>query len=232
MARGAKKPQSRLAGGVQLCVKAVYTLYQGRGMGNIQQLEVVDAYRKLREQLDLAAYAAYFSELVAAVGEERPNGSEAVYRWFSAALDRLRDGRDNPQIVARIWETKVLHLLGASPIWNQCVRCHTELAQETVFYAPGEGGFLCPSCQVELEQQSVQGSFHAGRRGAFPVPSSVPKVLAQFRNLPWERIGQIRLSPNTAEVIRNVLRYQLADYGGLSLKSREFVDSIDALWTD
>ncbi|QSO52653.1 DNA repair protein RecO [Alicyclobacillus curvatus] len=260
MARGAKKPQSRLAGGVQLCVKAMYTLYQGRGMGNIQQLEVVDSYRKVREQLQLAAYGAYFCELVAACSEERPNGSEAVYRWFGAALDRLRDMRDKPQIIARIWEAKVLRLLGASPRWDRCVRCGEPLGGdpaggETAYYLPGDGGFVCSSCLAVSRQDSAAGGSQqgtssgrtatslgdlpsgrdvtsgAGRNPAIPVPLSVPRVLAQFSTVPWERIGTVKLGSVTEDAIRKVLRLQLHDYGGLSLKSRDFVDSIDELWS-
>ncbi|QSO46101.1 DNA repair protein RecO [Alicyclobacillus mengziensis] len=239
MARGAKKPQSRLAGGVQLCVRAMYTLYQGRGMGNIQQLEVVDSYRKLREELHLSAYGAYFCELVAACSEERPNGSEAVYRWFGAALDRLRDMRDKPQVVARIWEAKVLRLIGASPNWDACVRCHQPFGRDTAYYLPGEGGFVCSSCfetkqqeSLVLEEMAQETVFPASStRGAVAVPGTVPRILAQFSSVPWERIGTVKLGSNTEDAIRRVLRLQLHDYGGLSLKSRDFVDSIDELWS-
>lgn len=224
MARGAKKPQSRLAGGVQLGVKALYTVYQGRGMGNIQQLEVLDSYRQLREQLDLAAYAAYFCELVTSVSEERPNGSEIVYRWFDQALSRLRDGRESASTVARIWEAKVLRLLGASPKWDECIRCGAQLTGNNTLYTVRDGGFICERCFTQ------EGGERHDMRGVLSVPPSVPKVLEQFRVVPFERIGQVNLGASTLEGIRSVLRYQLADYGGLSLKSREFVDSIDELW--
>lgn len=219
MARGAKKPQSRLAGGVQLGVKAVYTLYQGRGMGSIQQLEVLDSYRQLREQLDLAAYGAYFCELVQCVCEERPNGSEVVYRWFSAALDRLREGHETPRVVARIWEAKVLRLLGVSPRWNNCVHCGNALNGDKAVYVARDGGFVCPDCFRNSGDS----------RGVIYVPLVVPKVLEQFSQVPWERIGKVRLSASTEHGIGKVLRMQLHDYGGVALKSREFVDSIDEL---
>lgn len=228
MARGAKKPQSRLAGGVQLCVKAMYTLYQGRGMGTISQLEVVDSYRHIREQLELSAYGAYFCELVAAVSDERPGGSEAVYRLFGGALDRLRVGQPSAQIVARIWEVKVLRYLGASPRWDECIRCKKPLdGHAPVHYSAMDGGFVCETCRSGVAQTVANTGRHQST--LLPVPAAVPRVLQQFAEIPFERIGEVRLSVATEASIRKVLWFQMVDYGGLNLKSREFVDSIDEL---
>lgn len=217
MARGAKKPQSRLAGGVQLCVHAMYTLSQGRGMGTVQQLEVVDAHRPLRERLDLAAYAAYFCELVGSAADERPNGSDVTFRWFNSALSRLAQGEPPPSVVARIWEAKVLRLIGASPDWLHCVQCGRSLSTG-VQYAPANGGLICFECS--------QGD---GRRSTNSISTlpSLPGILDQFARVPWERIGAVRLNDQTRAQLSQILRHQLHDFGGLSLKSRSFVDKVD-----
>ncbi|MCL6599157.1 MAG: DNA repair protein RecO [Alicyclobacillus macrosporangiidus] len=123
MARGAKKPQSRLAAGIQFCVQGIYTVYQGRGMGNLQQVEITRSRRGLREHLDKAAYAAYFCELAASASETYPHGSESLFTQFSALLDRLEEGRDDPEVLARMWEAKILYMLGAAPDWLHCAAC-------------------------------------------------------------------------------------------------------------
>lgn len=222
MARGAKKPQSRLSGGVQLCVHGIYTLSQGRGMGTISQFEVIDAHRKLHQELDLAAYAAYFCELVRAAAEERPNGQESLFRSFKECLNRLLSGREIPSVIARIWESKVLLYLGASPDWTSCVQCGSELVP-LAWYYPHLGGFTCSTCHASLV---------AEHRGGFPIqtPSAIPKILSQFSRTPWERMGDVRLQPQTQKLLEQILRHQLADYGGVSLKSRSFVERINELW--
>lgn len=220
MARGAKKPQSRLAGGVQLFVHAMYTISQGRGMGTVTQLEIVNIHRPLRERLDLAAYAAYFCELVGAAADERPNGHAVVFKWFLMALGRLAQGEPPPSVVARIWEAKVLRLIGANPDWSRCVQCGAALS-EGIHYAPQYGGLVCADC-VERERAGGRQFVHS-----MPVLPVIPQILSQFEGLPWERIGAVSLNQQTRTQLSQILRYQLHDFGGLSLKSRSFVDNVD-----
>ncbi|SFU93500.1 DNA repair protein RecO [Alicyclobacillus macrosporangiidus] len=177
MARGAKKPQSRLAAGIQFCVQGIYTVYQGRGMGNLQQVEITRSRRGLREHLDKAAYAAYFCELAASASETYPHGSASLFNQFTALLDRLEEGRDDPEVLARMWETKILYLLGAAPDWLRCAACGSPLGAGThgsgatnaatsgtgtdggrdgsgaapspaaPGYSPVHGGLICPRCR-------------------------------------------------------------------------------------
>lgn len=229
MARGAKKPQSRLAAGVQLCVRGVYALYQNRGMGTLNQVEVLDARRFLRQDLERAAYAAYFCELVSAVAQERPNGSRAVYMEFNGALDRLADSRPmvlseaqaghiSPDVVARIWEAKVLRMLGASPDWTQCVRCGAALRQGA-WYSAEEGGCVCSTCRVADETSGL------GRAG-IALARALPSVLESFSAIPWHRLGDVRLTRESVRTLDKVLRTQMFDYAGLSLKSRQILESL------
>lgn len=217
MAKGAKKPQSRLTAGVQLCVHGMYSIYQKTGMGTLSQAEVLNSYRSLREQLEMAAYAAYFCELVAAVSDDRPNGDARVYRLFLGALNRLTQAGENPALTARVWEAKVLRLLGASPDWRECVRCQVTLA-DGIVYSPAEGGFLCPSCARNL---------HGLGKPVIPVPAGIARILEMMTGVPWERLGQVNLNPRTQASLKQVLQFQMTEFAGLSLKSLEFLNSLD-----
>lgn len=216
MARGAKKPQSRLTAGVQVCVHGVYSIYQRTGMGTLSQVEVLNSYRPLREQLELAAYAAYFCELAANAAEDRPNGSNAVYSLFLGALERLNTGEDNPSLIARVWEAKSLRLLGASPNWQHCVRCERPL-EDSVAYSPLDGGILCGTCSALRQPSSL-----------FGINSSVPRILETMSRVPWERLGKVSLNPSTQAMIQRVLQNQLTEYAGLSLKSLTFLNSLES----
>lgn len=215
MARGAKKPQSRLAAGVQLCAEGIYAVYQGRGMGNIQQVEVLNTRRGLRERLDLAAYAAYFCELVQNASEPYPHGSQAVFELFRGALDWLSAPDADASMAARIWEAKVIRIVGASPDWMSCVRCGGILEQN-VTYSSVDGGFLCQGCRALV----------TGEHGLFRVPDATPRVLQTMATVPWRRIREVRLSRSALEAINRILRNQMTDFAGFSLKSRNVLDSL------
>lgn len=214
MARGAKRPQSKLRAGTQLCVEGVYTLYQNSGMGNVQQFELKDSRRPLREHLELAAYAAYFCELVSSSTEERPNGSSFHYKQFLAVLDRLALMQDDPADISRVWEAKTLRMLGAAPNWEQCVICGRQCESSTR-YSPADGGFVCDECSQQVDRRCVV------------VPRGLPILLNRMTKAPIERLGQIRLKSPTKRALLMVLRAQLTEFAGLSLKSASILDSLD-----
>lgn len=220
MARGAKKPQSRLAACVQLCAQGIYHLYQGSGMGNIQQAELMQSRRALHEDIELAAYAAYFCELIGTVAEERPNGSEAVFHLLENGLDRLVAQPEEVTLTALMWDAKILHLLGASPDWSHCVNCHESLVDasgtDTVFYSPYAGGLLCDRCGAQRRQSESMRA----------VPRATPAILAAFVKTPWTRVGRVRLSEPVQVAIHAVLRNQMVEFGGLAPKSMKFLDDL------
>lgn len=218
MARGAKKPQSRLAASVHMCVQGIYTIYQNRGMGTIQQFELVNSRRRVREQLDTAAYAAYFCELVGAAAEERPNGSEYLYRQFVALMDKLSQADQRLVDLCRVWELKILQAVGAAPVWGTCVRCGADAGSSDT-YALAEGGFLCLGCVASNRQQ--------GRM--LKVPRGLAGLLTKIQRVPLERIGNIQLSDTTSAALKVILHAQLTEFAGLSLRSRTVLDSLDIL---
>jgi len=220
LARGAKKPRSRLTAGVRLCVEGVYSIYSRSGMGTIQQFELMQSRRTLHEQLDKAAYAAYFCELILAAAGENEVGSSAVYLLFQGILNRLRDAAtDDCRTVARIWETKVLSLLGVAPEWRRCVDCGEWMEQSAAYY---NGGLICSDCF------QLAGNRYPVSR-VVRVPSSTALVLSQFARVPLDKIGNVSLSEVTQIALKNVLLTQMTEYAGLRLKSRSFLDMLDEL---
>lgn len=215
MARGAKKPQSRLAACVQLCVEGVYTLSQRSGLATVLQAEVTHVRRSLHADLTLAAYAAYFCELATRVAEPRPHGSEALYRGVRGVLDRLEGGAD-PRLTARMFESKALAWLGAAPDWSRCVACSAPLREE-VWYSARDGGLLCAACRSR-HAPDAPGFMH--------VSPTVPRLLSMMTVTPWERLGRLQLSELTARQLQLVLRTQMEDFAGLHLKSRRVLDQL------
>ena len=56
MARGAKKPLSKLTGITQMFHHGIYLFHAGSGMGTLQQGESIRRYRKIHEDIFLTAY--------------------------------------------------------------------------------------------------------------------------------------------------------------------------------
>src|SRR4051794_19055885 len=74
MARGASKPNSRLSAVTQLFCSGYFLVTTSTGLGSLQQGEMVDSLRFIREDLFATAYASYIVELLdKSVEDKKPN---------------------------------------------------------------------------------------------------------------------------------------------------------------
>jgi len=71
MARGAKKPSSRLAAVTQLFTYGHFLFQASSGLGGLQQGEMISSMRSIREDLFLTAHASFMVDLTDKVTEDK-----------------------------------------------------------------------------------------------------------------------------------------------------------------
>lgn len=142
MARGAKKTKSRLSSISQLFTYGLYMFSKGSGMGTLSQGEILESFRDLRQDLIKTSYAAYFAELLNKLTEDGER-NPYIFELFLEMYRYLDEGKD-PEILARLFELKMLMASGFSPQLSQCVSCGT--TKGTFSFSSKEGGFLCDQC--------------------------------------------------------------------------------------
>ena len=87
IAKGVRKPTSRLRGGVQMFAHSRLLLYRGRSLDIVSQSESVESYGSLQEDLVRLVYASYLVELLdIAVPEREPNEISFLPPCFIKAL--------------------------------------------------------------------------------------------------------------------------------------------------
>ena len=64
IAKGARKPQSRKTGHVELFMRSRFLLARGKDLNIITQADMVEAYPDLRQDLVRTTYASYAVELL------------------------------------------------------------------------------------------------------------------------------------------------------------------------
>jgi DNA repair protein RecO (recombination protein O) len=213
LARGARKPKSRLAGAAQPLVQGMF-VYDHNGktgsMGTLRHAEVIHHfYRALETSLHLQAYAMYFLEITDKLGDSE-SASEALYPFLLHALKLLEAGTD-PQVLKIMVDLKVLAAAGYRPVWERCVHCGR---QDGPFLASvRHGGLLCADCR-RLDGQ------------ALVVPESGVKLLRLFQDVPLARLGQVRVREETKGLLSRLTRMFVDEYLDLPLKSAVFLDQI------
>jgi DNA repair protein RecO (recombination protein O) len=144
IARGVKRPKSKLAALTQLFTLARFHVAEGRKMGVLSQGELEESFYALREDLWRMAYATYLCELVdrAVTGGD---SSELVFDLLIVTLHQLLHTEDAAALV-HSFELRLLALLGYEPVLSSCVRCQGPVGEPKSFFSAAQGGLLCANC--------------------------------------------------------------------------------------
>jgi DNA repair protein RecO (recombination protein O) len=93
LAKGVRRPGSRMGGHLELFVHAKVQVARGRSLDLVNQAVTVDAHRAVREDIVKAAHAFHIAELVDGFLEENDN-HPSVFQLLLDALSGLEEGLD------------------------------------------------------------------------------------------------------------------------------------------
>lgn len=156
IAKGIRRPASKLRGHLELFTRARLMLARGRNLDVITGAETAEAFHGLRDEhpdaLDRIGAAYYLVELLDRSSEESIGqegvGNRAIWDLLIAALRALSDGVD-PKLVARHYELRLLGYLGYQPQLETCIACGEPLRPAENYSSIDLGGILCPDCRHE-----------------------------------------------------------------------------------
>lgn len=215
MARGAKRPKSRLSSISQLFTHGQYVFQKTSGLGVLNQGEMIQSFRDLREDIFLTAYAAYIVELLDKLTDQRVI-NPYLYELLFQTLKYIDEGLDY-EILTRIFEVKMLKVAGIGLHVDGCSHCG---ASEGEFsFSVKEGGFLCHRCYF-VDERTIK------------INSGTAKLLRLFYYFDLNRLGNISVKPETKQQLKQVLEAYFDEYSGLYLKSKRFLNQLDKLKTD
>lgn len=212
LARGAKKPKSRMAAVTQPFIYARLFVYVNSGLSTIQQGEMIYSFRAIREDIIKTAYAAYVTELTDKLMETK---SPDVYLFdeLYQTMSWIEEYED-ADIPLMMYELKLFHKGGFAPTVDQCSNCG---GKETPFaFSIAEGGFLCRRC-MNLDPQAVM------------LPNAAAKLLNICSNVALSQVGTISVKPENKKLLRDILDAYYDQYGGYYLRSRKFLNQLDKL---
>lgn len=213
MARGAKKPKSRLSAATQPFTLGQFLCFTGSGMATISQADILQSHYPLRADLFLTAYASYLTELLDKMTEEK-EPQPLLYDLLHSTLHALEEGTD-PDILCRLFELKILEVAGYRPRLDGCVHCRRwDLPMQ---FSVSFGGLLC-SDDAKRDPYAISLS-----------PAAL-RILKQLQRVMPDRLGRIQVQDETKHLMERVLRSFINQYVDRSFKSRKFLDQIRRDW--
>ncbi len=209
VAKGVRKPKSKMSGHLELLTYSKVLLTKGRGaLDTITGCQAVDSFLPLKSDLDLCASALYATELVNQFGVERQENRPLFHLLLELmqALSNLpANSPDASRLVAdallRYFEIHLLDRVGYRPQLQQCVSCRQPLNPASLYYfSVSAGGVVCPTCKPKL-------SFTY----ALSPPALDTMRLLQDSGWPsaFQVISEPRLRRELEMLLRNYLRFLL-----------------------
>ncbi|WP_249871068.1 DNA repair protein RecO [Oceanobacillus saliphilus] len=210
LARGAKKTNSRMAAVTQPFIYAQFFVYLNSGLSTIQQGEIIDSFRTVREDIIKTSYAAYITELTDKLVDSKIP-EPFLFDQFHKTLSWIAENED-ADIPIIMYELKLFEKGGFAPTVLHCTNCRNQ--NPPYAFSISEGGLLCTSCQY-MDHHSI------------PLSNSLAKLLHIFSTVGLERVGSISVKPENKTLLRQILNTYYDQYGGFYLKSRKFLEQLD-----
>lgn len=148
VAKGGRKPGSRLAARTELFCESDFLLSQGRGLPIITEAEVRDRHANLLGDPDRVAAASVLCE-VARLTSYEDVADPFLFHILSRALDAVSEARTsyNEALVVAAFALKVLSHCGWRPELDACVACGDP---SLTWFSVAMGGVLCESCAKDV----------------------------------------------------------------------------------
>ncbi len=191
IARGVRRPKSRLAGHLEPLTYCTMMLAEGRNFDIVSGCETIDSFQAIRADLWLLSCSLYVADLTDRLSVEGAE-NRALFRLLLNALHSLTVKVD-PALVLRHFEFHSLACSGYLPELWECALCHHKLEATTNYFSPAAAGLLCPDCR--------------GKEG-LDRPTSVDsvKVLRFLAQNECAALTRLRLKPRLAREIEDLMQ--------------------------
>jgi DNA repair protein RecO (recombination protein O) len=142
VAKGVRRTLSKFGGRLEPTSHLTMLCWQGRELDIVNQVEVLDSFRAVREDLSRVSKAYTLLEVTDQVSQQgHPN--PRLYDKLVGALRALNDC--DAVLLVPAFLLKVLEVEGSAPFVDGCVSCGA--TEDLVAFDLNEGGVLCQSCR-------------------------------------------------------------------------------------
>ena len=191
VAKGVRRPRSKLAGHLELLTYSLVSLARGRNLDTIIGSQTTNSFLRLKSDLELASYALYVTELIDKFTADEVE-NYPLFQLLLETLERLCEA-DDKELVLRYFELHLLDKVGYRPQLQQCVSCHLPLEPVTNSFCPSAGGMLCPNCS---QNQPL----------TYPISLNALKVLRLLQGSDYDTAKRLKLESELSHQLEAVVR--------------------------
>ena len=210
IAKGVRKTNSKLRGGLQIFSHSNLSLYLGRSLATVTQSENINSFMPLRSDFDRMNYAAYIMELIDAILPETESDEDLFVLILKSMylLSFL-----NPLSTTHLIVARLLDHLGYKPELEFCVECGVRV-ENNLLFSPSSGGLICKGCSKEADSRTLK------------IGGESRVVLEKMLEMQLSKVSRIKISTSALMEIDNILDEYVTCILGKKLKSKKILDAI------
>lgn len=184
---------------------------KGGEVFTVSQCDLLDFFDPIRASLEKLSYASYMVELLDSVTNLSDKNSEV----FDLILNSLKllAGSSGSKRAARIFEIRLLSLLGLMPNLESCANCASPTGGNPRF-SLHHGGLICKRC---LDTDGMAVSI---------LPGTV-RYMEHIRSSSFDRAAMVRISGDVGKDLERTLRSFLDYHIERRLKTVQFIKEIE-----
>ena len=211
VAKGVRRPKSKLAGHLELLTHSLVSLARGRNLDTITGSQTINSFLPLKSDLWLTSYALYTTELVNQFTADHIE-NHPLFQLLLETMGQLCQA-DNKELTLRYFELHLLNEVGYRPQLQQCVSCHITLEPTANLFCASIGGLLCPNC---------------GPNQSFTYPLSVnaQKVLRLLQSSDYTTVNRLKMDPELSHELEKAMNGYLKYLLEREVKSAAWLDTL------
>ena len=157
VAKGVKKPKSKLGARMDLLGANKLMLYKGKNLDRICQAEALNTFQKTRQNMDKIFYSMYITEVVNNFGIEDDPCSKEVYDLLYKALDKISNAENNVEILIAVikFQLKMMQISGLGIELDTCLCCGEPVKDTNMYFSSNMGGIVCRECNETFKLKAV-----------------------------------------------------------------------------
>lgn len=198
LSKGARRPKSKLVAGSQFLSYCDYVLFSGKEMYSVNSSESIEPFYEIRNDIIKLTYAVHFIDIITdVIQENQPSGR--VLQLLLNSLHMLAKTDREPELIARIFELRLLSIMGYAPYVRSCMICgKTELSRTSFSFK--KCGFICEA------EACVSNDIYA-----LDLSLGAVKAIQHIVHAKFEELFSFRLSPQVLFELEKVNRRYLRE---------------------
>lgn len=212
-AKNSKSLKSKFVSGTSIFNYCDFIIFDNGKNLSINQVDLIENFFNLTEDLDSLAYGTYFLEITDKIIQEATPVNDIMLLLLKSLLVLSKSKNIPVKLIGKIFEIKFLQLNGYTPIINNCSCCFKDIKNENEIYF-GTMGAICKNCK---SKENI----------CIKVNNSIIDIFNYILSSDIDNLYKFNTSTELLNIICKINKIFINEHLYVKLNSKSFLDTIE-----